>query len=177
MSLPDDDVEAFESMTLWLYTQKLELSDPITEETSSECYWQLAKLNTLADKYDITTLKNLIVDKLFELSVPPKYVSPPQMDVITYVYQNTTEKSSFRKLLVAWYTWNIDFKWYRGDNTRDVILKLPEFTADLAISLALRTEYNAINPLEGRSSNYHEKPAEEVVEKNVGGVLNSTYTA
>ena len=168
MSLPDDDVGAFERMTRWLYTQKLELSDPITAEASSECYWQLAKLNTLADKYDITTLKNLIVDKLFELYVPPKNVKPPQMDVITYVYNNTTEKSSFRKLIVAWYAWNIDFKWYKDDNTRDIILKLPEFTADLAIALALRAGYDASNPLEDISSNYHEKPAEEVAEKKVG---------
>ena len=160
MSLPDDDVGAFERMTRWLYTQKLEFSNPITAEDSSEHYWQLAKLNTLADKYDITTLKNLIVDKLFELYVPPKNVNPPQMDVTTYVYNNTTEQSSFRKLIVAWYAWNIDFKWYKDDNTRGTLLKLPEFTADLAIALALKDAYNARNPLEGLSSKYHEKPAE-----------------
>ena len=90
------------------------------------------------------------------------------MDVITYVYNNTTEKSSFRKLIVAWYTWNIDFKWYKDENTRDVFLKLPEFTADLAIALALKAGYNVRNPLESLSSNYHEKPAEEVAEKKVG---------
>ncbi|KAL2041580.1 hypothetical protein N7G274_005962 [Stereocaulon virgatum] len=155
MDLPDDDVESFEQMARWFYTKDLGLPKPITAETNTKCYWQLAKLNTLADKYEITTLSNIIVDKLFELH--GKQIVPPQMDVVTYVYENTTEKSSFRKLMVAWHVWSINYTWYKAASTRRSILKLPEFAADLAIALALKAAFiTERNPLKGSSSDYHE---------------------
>ena len=58
MSLPDDDKSSVERMLKWLYTRKLELTVPVSIETSHECYMQLAQLNTLADKYDVYLLKN-----------------------------------------------------------------------------------------------------------------------
>lgn len=165
MDLPDDDVESFERMAHWLYTKDLGLPKPVTKETASQWYWQLAKLNTLADKYEMTTLGNIIVDELFELHGKDNF--PPQMDVITYVYENTTEKSSFRKLMVAWCVWRIDYKWYKKASTRDVILELPEFAADLAIALALRAGFTTEkDPLTGSSSDYHEKPIENTKSTN-----------
>lgn len=87
------------------------------------------------------------------------------MDVVTYVYENTTEKSSFRKLMVAWYVWKIDYKWYKQASIRDIILELPEFAADLAIALALRAGFTTEkNPLTGSSSDYHEKSTEKAKE-------------
>jgi hypothetical protein len=156
MDLPDDDVESVEQMAHWLYTKDLAIPKPVTAESTKQWYWQLAKLNTLADKYEMTTLSNIIVDELFELH--GKDIIPPQMDVITYVYENTTEKSSFRKVMVAWYVWKINYEWYKKASTRDVILQLPEFAADLAIALALRAGFTTEkNPFNGSSSDYHEK--------------------
>ena len=161
MDLPDDDVESFEQMAHWLYTKDLGLPKPVTEETTKQCYWQLAGLNTLADKYEMTSLSNIIVDELFELYGHSINTIPPHMDVITYVYENTTEKSSFRKVMVAWYVWRIDYRWYKQASTRDFILELPEFAADLAIALTLRAGFTTEkNPLTGSSSDHHEKPIE-----------------
>ena len=122
MSLPDDDKSSVERMLKWLYTRKLELTIPVSKRTSEECYLQLAQLNTLADKYDIYLLKNRIVDELFDLAKPPRNIQPPQIPAIAYVYMNTTEGSSFRKLLVAWYAYGgVDCIWYDRETTRNMI--------------------------------------------------------
>ncbi len=98
MSLPDDEIDPVERMIGWLYSAKIQLTSPVSSEAATERYWQLAKLNTLADKYDIVHLKNSIIDELYELR---KSSRVPRPQVIQYVYSNTTQQSPFRKLLVA----------------------------------------------------------------------------
>ena len=115
-------------MIQWLYTKEFDLTVPASKGTSAECYMQLAKLNTLAEKYDIYLLKNDIVDKLFDLRNPSKVQTtnflPPPIPAIKHVYDNTTERSSFRKLIVAWHAYHIGFEWYDKETTRDVLAKL-----------------------------------------------------
>lgn len=161
ISLPDHDKDSVARMVQWLYTRKFELTVSISIETSAECYLQLAKLNTLADKYDIYLLKNHIVDELFDLTKHlARNVKPPQMPVISYVYNNTTEGSSFRKLMVAWYAYGIDFEWYAKDATKSVIAGVSqEFAIDLVIALAARiSDPGQKSPFTGPSSAYHETP-------------------
>lgn len=139
VSLPDHDKDSVGRMIQWLYTRKLELTFPVSDETSEECYMQLAKLNTLADKYDIYLLKNCIVDELYDLTKKPKNTKPPQMPVIEYIYDNTTNGSSFRKLIVAWYAYLIDFSWYEKDIIKDQLAKVSQdFAIDLAMELGAR---------------------------------------
>ena len=143
MPLPDDDKDSVQRMILWLYTRKLELTVPVSAETSEECYMQLAKLNTLADKYAIRLLKNHIVDELFRLSELPinfKF-KQPQMRVIAYVYHNTTRGSSFRKLMVAWYACGVGLEFYDQETTRDRLAEpSQEFAIDLVVALAARVK-------------------------------------
>lgn len=169
MSLPDHDKDSVARMVQWLYTRKFELTVPISLETSNECYLQLAKLNTLADKYDICLLKNHIFDELFGLEKPPRYVEPPQIPVIVYVYNNTTEGSSFRKLMVAWYAHGIDLEWYAKDATKSVIAGVSqEFAIDLVIALAARiSDPGQKSPFSRPSSAYHETPSENADEGHI----------
>lgn len=163
MLLPDHDKDSVERMISWLYTKKFELTVPVSVETSAECYMQLAKLNTLADMYDIYLLQNRIVDELYDLTKPPKDVKPPQLPVITYVYDNTTGGSSFRKLLVAWYAYSINFEWYDKKTTRDALAKVShEFAIDLALALGTRQKYpDRKSSFNLPSSVFYETPPKE----------------
>lgn len=166
MSLPDHDKDSVGRMIQWLYTRKFELTFPVSSETSGECYMQLAKLNTLADKYDIYLLKNQIVDELFDLTKPPRNFKPPQISVTKYVYDNTTEGSSFRKLLVAWYVYRIDLKWYDCDTTKATLAEVSQDLAiDLAVALGVRQKYpERPNPFTLPSTFYHEEPPKKADE-------------
>ena len=164
MSLPEDDKDSVDRMIQWLYTKEFHLTIPVFEGTSAECYLQLAKLNTLAEKYDIYLLKNGIVDKLFDLQnsskvQKTKFLSPP-IPAIKHVYDNTTERSSFRKLIVAWHAYHIGFEWYDKETTRDVLAKLsPDFAIDLAMELGARHEHpNRRSPFTLPRETFYEQP-------------------
>lgn len=166
MSLPEDDKDSVGRMIQWLYTRKFELTFPVSSETSGECFMQLAKLNTLADKYDIYLLKNQIVDELFDLTKPPRNFEPPQISVTKYVYDNTTEGSSFRKLLVAWYVYFIDLEWYDGKHTKAWLATVSqEFAIDLVVALGVRQKYpERPSPFTLPSPVYHEEPPKKADE-------------
>ena len=168
ISLLDDDKNSIERLTKWLYTKKLDLTTPVSKETSEECYMQLAKLNTLAEKYDIHALKNDIVDELFELYKPPKNIKPPQIPVIKEVYDNTTERSSFRKLMVAWSAYHIAFDWYGRDDSRTGLAGVSQdFAIDLARELGLRLENrDRKSPFTLPSKAFHETSPKEADEKS-----------
>lgn len=139
MNLQDDEVQSVERMIQWLYSNHYDLPEGDSEEAIHNRYWVLARLNTLAEKYDIVALSSDIIAKLYDFRKSPVQTSrPPQMSIVKYVYENTTENSSFRKLMVACYIWNIDFKWYNEPDTRSVLLAVPEFATDLAIAFALK---------------------------------------
>ena len=167
MPLPDDDKHSVRRMILWLYTKQIELTIPVSDETSKECYMQLAELNTLADKYDICLLKNQIVEELFGLINRAKYNKPPQMSVVKHVYDNTTTGSSFRKLMVAWYAFDIDFKWYDNETTRNLLLDTPqEFAIDLIMELGARQAHpDRVSPFELPASVFHETPPKKIDEE------------
>ncbi len=178
MTLLDDDRHTFGRMIHWLYTRKLDLTVPIDRETSAKCYLQLAKLNTLADKYDIYLLKNDIVDELFDLTKAPKNVMPPQTPIIKYVYDNTTLGSSFRKLMVAWCAYRIDFKWYDTEDAKDQLAGVSQdFVVDLAIELGARHKHpDRKNPFTLPSSTFHET-SPEATRSTTDGYKDSVTTA
>ena len=167
MTLPDDEKDSFGCMIQWLYTRKLHLSTPISKEASKACYMELAKLNALAEKYDIRSLRNDIIDQVYELKNLPKDSSPPHIPAIRYVYKTTSERSSLRKLMVAWAAYHIDFEWYERDNIRDTLAEIsPDFAIDLAIEFGLRQKDPARkSPFTRPSKDFHEaapnKPQEE----------------
>ena len=168
MSLPEDDKDSVGRMIQWLYTRKYDLTISVCKETSGKRYMQLAKLNTLAEKYGIYLLKNDIVDELFALTKPPGDTTPPQIPVIKHVYDNTPEGSSFRKLMVASCAYRINFKWYSLDTTKEHLANVShEFAVDLAIALGVRIEHpDRENPFTLPSSTFHETPPKEANEED-----------
>ncbi|MCJ1346387.1 hypothetical protein MMC31_004603 [Peltigera leucophlebia] len=160
MNLPDDDIESVDRMIQWLYSKQYELakwSEDI-KTTASARYWQLARLNTLADKYNIIGLSNNIIDQLYILH--SKNV-PPQLDVTTYIYDNTTENSSFRKLLIGWLCWKIDMKWYQGTTVRGWLLNAPELAVDVAIAFGIKaSSRDQKKPFQYDKSTYYRQPEE-----------------
>ena len=64
MDLPDEDVGSLNRLVQWLYTKSYEVDDYDSEEHVLARVWQLARLNALADKYDIVTLRNDVVDNI-----------------------------------------------------------------------------------------------------------------
>lgn len=146
VELIDDDVGAVGRFVQWLYRSSYDLSSFETEKDANQRYFELARLNTLADKYDIPHLTNSIVDRIWDAN--PKSRSrgsnfyPPRVSLVTYVYENTTGKSSFRKLMVAWYAWELPLHWYDVDETKEALTDVShEFALDLVVALAQRLQF------------------------------------
>ena len=146
IDLPDDDVDTVDRFISWVYSKTYDLSTFYTEEQTNERFHQLARLNTFADKYNITALSNDIIDRLWEpwelyfsnlLSARDLFC--PRVSLISYVYENTSWSSSFRRVMVAWYSWEIPLRWYDNEETRDDLAEVPQdFAVDLAIAFAQR---------------------------------------
>ena len=144
MDLIDDDVDAVDRLVQWLYTKTYTISPFDSEEHANERFHQLARLNTLADKYQIYALRRTIISRMREphmesWKIPP---FPPRMSVVAYVYDNTSERSDFRKMMVEWYTWGIPMRWYEVKETRDDLLSVSkDFSVDLAIALGQKIAF------------------------------------
>ena len=163
MQLPDDDKGSVGRLIQWLYYSKIDLTTPVCDKTSDECYMQLASLNTLAEKYGIYQLKNHIIDELFDIYNSPRYIRPPQLSVVAHVYNNTTPASALRKLLVAWNVYDIKLDWYNLESTKNGLAGAPhDFVVDLAMKLGARLNHrDGRNPLTLPSSDFHEKPSKK----------------
>ena len=156
MALPEDDPETVERFMQWLYFNSLGLTKGVYSDTWGKRYWQLARLNTLADKFDVGLLKNSIIDELFALQITPG-ARPPQPPVIGYIYENTTETSSLRKLIVGWYAWHIKFDWYTASGTPACLEGTPMFATDLAIAMSQRVQDpNLKSPFWSKPSSHYE---------------------
>ena len=144
MDLIDDDVDAVDRLVQWLYTKTYTISPFDSEEHANERFHQLARLNTLADKYQIYALSRNVISRMREphmesWRIPP---FPPRMSVVAYVYDNTSERSDFRKMMVDWYTWGIPMRWYEVKETRDDLLNVSkDFSVDLAIALGQKSAF------------------------------------
>ena len=124
--------------------------------TWDERSWQLVRLNTFADKFDVEVLKNSIIDEFFMGSKQLDGWSP-ETPVIAYIYENTTEPSSLRKLIVDWYVWQIDHDWYTDSGTRAALDMIPTFVTDLAIAMSRRVHNPSLkNPFNSDPSSYYE---------------------
>lgn len=141
IELVDDDVEAVGRLVQWLYRSSYDLSSFETEENANQRFFQLAKLNTLADKYDIPHLTNDIIDRIWdanpEIRSRRSHTFAPRVSLVAYVYDNTNQTSSFRKLMVAWYAWEVPLRWYEADETKEELADIShDFALDLVVAFA-----------------------------------------
>ena len=145
-----------------MYFRSLGLTEVTSLDTSEECYWQLARLYTLADKFDVRLLKESIIDELFAIGSKPE-LWPPQPDVVTYIYENTTEQSPLRELMVGWYVWHIDQDWYTLSGSRAFLADTPMFAADVAIAMSRKAEDPSLkSPISSEPFSYYEDRAKSL---------------
>ena len=134
MDIRDTDAETVNRLLQWLYCREFQVPDGNTLDDYEAFYLSLARLSTLADKYDISALADDIHDKILD-SYSNGSRKPPQQSVVVYTYANSSSLSIFRKFLVAWYAYHIDSDWYDFPDTKIFLSEQPEFSIDLAIEL------------------------------------------
>ena len=139
MTLPEDDLGSVNRLIQWLDSICCAITGYASAEATEATCWQLTKLYSLADKYDVAALKNHIVEERFHASRKPRSgpsrVLPP--DMIEYVYSNLPKNCAFRELIVAWYVWRIDLTWYEGFG-KHLFSNIPAFALNIALGLARR---------------------------------------
>lgn len=161
MVLPRESKDVVECFVQWLYTKDFELSDDTNAEVAPLRHQQLAELHVFADRYGISKLSNLVIDKFFELGNDCEYRGPPP-SVVTYVYNHSTKQSSFRKLLVGLCAFYMTANHNDLPSIRDWLERNSEFTADLAIVLADKS-YDLATPdpfLSSDPKDYYEEVKE-----------------
>ena len=151
MSLSEDDADTFEVFVKWLYGKRL--SDPEPRRSWEIDYEYLAELDVLADKYDITGIRNEIIDAIFECQA--KKVQPPSHETIAFVYSNSTSSSTLRRLLAGLYAWHIDMKYYLDEDFSSWVHQQPDFAADLAIAVGKRQCVEEISPFERKREEFY----------------------
>ena len=144
MQIEDSDPETVNRLVQWLYRGEYQIPDGKVESEAEEFHLGLARLSTLADKYDMPALVGSVTDKMVTYySKDPRY--PPQKPVIVYTYENSSSSSTFRKILVSWHAYHINKEWYDFQTTKDFLCEQPKFAADLAIELGRHKPCNPSN--------------------------------
>lgn len=166
--MPDDRVDAVENMIKWLYTRQLTSSSMATLESADTQYWYLARLNCLAEKYDILDLKHAVTDAFHDVFNLEGIGYSPRRATISYVYETKSHPSQLGNFLVAWCAWQLPMTWYAEASTRERLLEVPELSTDLVVALAAR-QLGATNPLLLPKSKFHEKAQTRVSEDVQGG--------
>ncbi|KAK3177228.1 hypothetical protein OEA41_008557 [Lepraria neglecta] len=146
VELCEDEVETVDRFVSWIYSGRFALSTFSTEENTHKRFHELAKLNMFANKYTITALANDIIDRLwdpwdlyFKNLLSSRSIFCPRVSLVRHVYETTSPKSAFRRLLVDWYTWEIPLKWFDDERTREELGDVSQdFAVDLAVALARR---------------------------------------
>lgn len=159
MTLPEDDEAIFDIFVEWLYRQRYEIpSLPVGDPSkASNRLMQPVQLFLLADKYDVPTLKNLILFKMFLACKEGKRDSINH-ETVAYAYKHTTLRSSIRKLLVDWLAFNP--AWIEQECNQVWLREHPEISTDLNVSLTRRVRTQR-NPFSGEMpEEYLEKKRE-----------------
>lgn len=63
---------------------------------------------------------------------------PPSMEVVGYVYDNTSPGAPIRRLLVDWYAWNVRNFWFKTVEAQELLREIPEFAVDLLLAVSKR---------------------------------------
>ena len=157
MDLPDEDVGSLNRLVQWLYTKCYEVDDYDSKEHLQARHWQLARLYALADKYDIVTLRNDIVEEFFALFSAPKavYSQNPSLELVEYVYTNSSKRCALRDLLAAEFCWKVSHSRFSRVGVKDWLEGLPALAADIVLAMAQKLLGNG-DPFKGKASNYYE---------------------
>ena len=132
-------------------------------------YDPLFKLYCLAEKYEVTKLKEHLIDVLFErLSVSCAGISDKN---ISLVFEHTGRSSGMRRLILDSFAWDVKKEFFERQSVRDWLENEPEIS--LAFCLSFASRINVISPdsvsksrdsasrhpiQDGSSSDYYDEP-------------------
>ena len=97
------------------------------------------------------------MDKFFAIFSAPKagYERSPKLELITYVYTNSSKRCALRDLLAALYCWQASYKWYDKVVAKDRLNSIPGLAVDIVLAMAQKLSGKG-DPFEGKASVYHE---------------------
>ncbi|MCJ1365703.1 hypothetical protein MMC16_004828 [Acarospora aff. strigata] len=157
VELPEDRPELFDHFVQWIYTQ--DLKQVIAEATPSR-WTTLFKLYVLADKLQVETLKNAIMDYVLYMAQvavkdgAPRAEYPTNAD-ISAVYENTPPASPMRKFLSELFALLPKFSIEKDEVSKDYLF-------DLAIVLRLHNKVSTGLPcIMKEPCRYHEHDSAE----------------
>ena len=138
MNLPEDDVGTFEDFIEWLYRRSFDM--PTSPPDAR--YMEPLKLYVLADKYGVTDLKNIIIEKMWAMA---KNREPePGLKEVAYAYAHTVQSSGMRKLLVDWFSWRVDLACYENPTFQSFLRQHLDCATDFSVSLAKRLKNQTV---------------------------------
>ena len=96
LSLPDDSSDVFQRFQLWLYS-----GSPMNpDEDLKEIGWDIfIRLYVFAEKYDLVDLQNITIDFFMARQRILREI-PTGMAPVNLIYENTSERSPLRRILV-----------------------------------------------------------------------------
>lgn len=139
MSLPDDDAELFNLLVEWLYSYNYNIPQRTGDKIKDAGrFMEPMRLYVLANKYGVTSLKNLIAKTIFN-AMKQHGLTEVNVDTVAYVYQNVPGVSGIRKLLADFHACYIKPNWYENTEARECLRNNPEFAADVMLRLDQHT--------------------------------------
>lgn len=143
MELLEDDDTTFEQLIQWVYQRKLEISWPDDRQEVKKIHKDLLNLYILADKYNINSLMDQIMDVLFNavkrsVQGSTRCLRNPPLAVVQSVYNNSAQGSQLRRFMIACFAWFVDLACFEQEGFSITLSKTPELASDLAVVLALR---------------------------------------
>lgn len=166
MKLPEDDESIFSLFIDCLYYQRYEMlpehdrddsDDDDDNAYDDDRFLQAFQLFVLAEKYDASNLKSLIIEKLFAEGSACKWC--PSRASIAYLYAHTTRGSGIRRLVADWYAWRLPPGWFEHQKNQAFLRRQPEFSIDVNIgfgkNLDSRRYYNPF--VRGMSKEYKDE--------------------
>ncbi|KAK5122008.1 hypothetical protein LTR16_004194 [Cryomyces antarcticus] len=127
-----EDVEVFQIFHDWLYNRRLFDPDEAVPGNLSLTGFVLCRVFLFADRRGVTALKNATINALYLYYAEDR---PPYPDeAVRYVYENTTESSALRRVLVDLVTYMFPklvnyLQWVDDDK-----LPLTEYMRDLVVA-------------------------------------------
>lgn len=146
MDLEEENEDIFDRFVQWLYSQQYEMPG---EGTGAGRFEEPLHLFVLAEKFDVSKLKSLLMVKLFAAGKQGGGESPP-LAAVVYAYEHTPTNSSVRKLLADWYACKLSFSWYEKDAIQKWLRAHPEIMTDVMFSVIKNTAWRHLtNPFAG----------------------------
>lgn len=163
MLLLECDESIFELFVDWLHYRHFEMLPKVeyidndnededdNDDEGDKRFLQAFQFFVIADKYEVSKLKSLVVETLFVDGRPTELrATGPSIESIAYAYEHTTQESGLRKLLADWSAFNTGLEWYEYSDVQAFLRKQPDFATDLIVSFAGKLQKGqSYNPFEG----------------------------